>query len=319
VPYIVSTVSGTTVFLKLQAEHLDCKTETAYSAYEDAEVLIRLTNTMTENAKSENQASKKRLLFAEETALTARSAVKINDSIAQKASESQKILTDVDDSFHSVCSYITELGKKINISITATQAVSDELKSFLTEFESTVLALGITTFADQTNLLALNATDAANEAARAGESGTEDAMGAGVAGVADEVKTLAAQIKNNAQKMSTHLAALRMNQKSLDNALAGLTSSMSQAQNMTNNSEGVMQKSTDEVSSSFEKVRVSLIEVFQKLKGENKKLSLLAQNIETLTEDTKKAIKGSATDVELGLKAVLMSENIKSYSVQLTF
>jgi methyl-accepting chemotaxis protein len=319
VPYIVSTVSGTTVFLKLQAEHLDCKTETAYSAYEDAEVLIRLTNTMTENAKSENQASKKRLLFAEEIVLTARSAVKINDYIAQKSSESQKILTDVDDSFHSVCSYITELGRKINISTTATQAVSDELKSFLTEFESTaVLASGITTLLDQTNLLALNATDAANEAARVGESGTGDAMGSVVAGVADEVKTLAAQTKNNAQKMSTHLAALRMNQKSLDNALAGLTSSMSQAQNMTSNSEGAMQKSTDEVSSSFEKVRISLIEVFQKLKGENKKLSLLAQNIETLTEDTKKAIKSSATDVELGLEAVLMSENIKSYSVQLT-
>ena len=136
--------------------------------------------------------------------------------------------------------------------------------------------------------------------------------------VTDEVKTLAAQTKNNAKEINTHLVALRMNQKSLDNALAGLTSSMSQAQNMTNNSEGAMRKSTDEVSSSSEKVRISLVKVFQKLKGENEKLSLLAQNIETLTEDTKNAIKNPATKVELGSEAVLMSENIKSYSAQLT-
>jgi methyl-accepting chemotaxis protein len=310
VPYIVSTVSGTAVFLKLQAEHLGCKTETVYSAYKDAEVLRRLTNTITENARSVNQASKKRLLFAEEIALTARSAVDVSDSLTQKASDSQESLTDVDDGFHSVCSHITELGKKVNISITATKTLSDELKSFLTEFESiAVLASGITTISDQTNLLALNA---AIEAARAGESGR------GFAVVADEVKTLAAQTKNNAKKINTHLVSLRMNQKSLNNALAGLTSSMSQAQNMTNNSEGAMRKSTDEVSSSSEKVRISLIEVFQKLKGENEKLSLLAQNIETLTEDTKKAINGSATNVELGSEAVLLSENIKSCSVQLT-
>jgi methyl-accepting chemotaxis protein len=304
VPYIVSTISGTTIFLKLQAEHLNYKPEVVYSAYEDANVLIELTNTITQNANNVNQASRKRLLFAEEIALTARSARDMNDYLTQKASDSQESLTEVDDGFHRVCTQITELGKKVNISITATNTLSEELKSFLTEFESiAVLASGITTISDQTNLLALNA---AIEAARAGDAGR------GFAVVADEVKTLAAQTKNNAVKINAHLVALRKNQTSLDNALIGLIGSMSQAEDMTNNTEGDMRKSTDNVTRSSEKVRMSLIEVFQQLKGENEKLSLLADNIDTLTEDTKKAITGSATNVELGSKAVAMSEHIKT-------
>jgi methyl-accepting chemotaxis protein len=158
---------------------------------------------------------------------------------------------------------------------------------------------------DQTNLLALNASI---EAARAGEAGR------GFAVVADEVKTLAAQTKANANQINSHLVVLRQNQISLDSALATLNTSMSLAQDMTNNGEGEMRQSTTKVSEAVASVRTSLSEFSEKMAAENVKLCTLANNVDQLAEDTRKAIGGSAKNIELGTDAIQLSEHIKRQS-----
>jgi hypothetical protein len=112
VTYIVSTISSTAAFLKLQADHLNCKTEALYLAYEDTEVLMKLTDKFTQNTRDVNEVSKKQLLFAKEITSIARSVIDMSDYLAQKTSDIQYILTDVDDGFHNVRGYVTERCKK---------------------------------------------------------------------------------------------------------------------------------------------------------------------------------------------------------------
>ncbi|WP_371192651.1 nitrate/nitrite transporter NrtS [Glaciecola sp. SC05] len=305
VPYIVSTISGTLTFIKLQEQHKQDiranKTLTLDS--ESIEELVELTKQITQNARNVNQASKQRIRFVEDTAETARGASEVSGQLCQKASQSQQSLNDVDTAFADICQHIIELGNKVNVSINETNVLSVELQAFLTEFDNIAkLASGITTISDQTNLLALNA---AIEAARAGEAGR------GFSVVADEVKLLAAQTKDNAAKINTHLSSLKQRQGSLQKALSSLDTSMTEAQSMTSDSESSMHKSKDEVTISSNYVRESLNSVVQRLQSEQAKLSTLAKNVDVLADDTRKAIQGSANNIILGSDAITKSEKIR--------
>lgn len=264
--------------------------------------LVDIAQTMTNIATSVNQASKQRIVFVEDVAETAEHARDVSRVLATEAAQSQGCLTEMDQAFAQVCEHITTLGAQVNSAAESSKGLSNEIQQFLAEFEYIAqLASGITAISDQTNLLALNA---AIEAARAGEAGR------GFAVVADEVKNLAAQTKQNAAEIDAKLTTLKSHQTQLDSALSNLDSSMQQAQLATNSGESSMQQSTLSVSSSAQKVRQSLHHVHEQLVDEAERLSALAENVNVLAEDTRKAITGSAKNMGLGQKAMDLANGL---------
>ncbi|MGB0496182.1 MAG: methyl-accepting chemotaxis protein [Kangiellaceae bacterium] len=295
VPYLVSAFAGATARLRhFSDEKQNLSTQYCQTPFDIKQIDSSLESAiqMTQIATNVNKASKARVVFVEEIAETAKQACATNDDLINVAKNCKTELLQMGDHFKQVCNELSQLGGQIDISAKASDSLKVELEDFLTEFKSIeLLATEITAISDQTNLLALNA---AVEAARAGDSGR------GFAVVADEVKNLAAQTKTNAIKIDDSLKSLKMRQKQLQSALSGLIGSMNDAKSFTSTGESSMQISATAVSRSLEQGDANLEQLRNSLSEESSNLIGLADHVEQLAEDSRKAITGSANNMALG-------------------
>lgn len=307
VPYIVSTVSGTLSELHQQQSFRPDETKINFDsskALAKLASLLELTTQITSNAKSVNQASKKRSEFVKDVSETAQHAESTSEYLAKEAHNSTHALAGLDKSFDEVCAHIGSLSDHIVEAAEAADGLTLEIAQFLSEFESIAeLASGITSVSDQTNLLALNA---AIEAARAGE------LGRGFAVVADEVKSLAAKTKDNATKIDSHLKKLNLRQKTLDEALSKLSHSVASASAYTTDGETSIHNTTNNVKETSKEVMSALKQVESDLAQEQERLASIAQSLGSIAADTEQAIAGSATNIQLGTSAMELCDDIKA-------
>jgi hypothetical protein len=85
---------------------------------------------------------------------------------------------------------------------------------------------------------------------------------------------------------------------------------MQKTQQATNSGESSMQQTTSQVSESCDHIRANLEKVSDDLMDEQQRLSEIVSDIDVLAEDTRKAIAGSATNIDLGSRAKAIVQNI---------
>lgn len=302
VPYCVATYSGATSARKCDIEQADAEAAANVQQQSNAtehhlsQEIQSITEQITQNARNVNTASKQWVGFIEDLAATARLTLETNAQLVHEAEQSKQRLEEMVGAFTSVCSQITSLTQEVSDASHAGNTLTSQLDEFLAEFKSiSTLAVEISGTSEQTNLLALNA---AIEAARAGEAGL------GFAVVADEVKALAQKTKENSEQINNHLKRLEEKQHRVSDALSSLNNSMSNAMSATDSSENSMHNSTQSVSEASEDVILHLNHINHELTSVGEKLNLVSGNVDLLAEDTKKAVKGSATNIELGSNAL---------------
>ncbi len=306
VPFGVATYAGTTTVLN-HMRKVDCvkaeaerKKSTQYDT-KGIQEISDIASNIVQNATNVNKASKEKVSFVDDAAKTAKQATSVNAVLSRQALDSQHHLDGLDQSFSQVLEHINVLGSDVTNAVEASRSLASEIEGFLNEFEEIAsLASGITSISDQTNLLALNA---AIEAARAGEAGR------GFAVVADEVKNLAAQTKSNALEIDETLNKIQLRQTQLNKAQSTLNDSMNEALQLTNEGERSIQVSTNQVSTFAEEVRKSLVYFQSELDEETKNLQKLEESFESLVEDTRKAIKGSANNMSLAQRVFDISKS----------
>lgn len=310
VPYCVSSLSSAQTSVKMNRKFVNYKAsvlEESILKNTDKSTILEevssIAEQITSTAQKVNIASKQRLAFVQGVAESTKSACKVSYELSDEAKNNQKSLHEMNNAFKEVCGHILEIGGEMNIAMGSLQELSFQMEAFLKEFKSIAsLAEGITEISEQTNLLSLNATI---EAARAGKAGK------GFAVVANEVKLLAAQTKENALNINNKLESLNVRQQQLADALNVLNELMSKAQLATNSSESSMKTSTDLVSDASLKVKESLDFVQVQLQKESQGLAKLVDEVDYITNDTKKAIAGSSSNIGLGNNALSLIEDLK--------
>lgn len=310
VPYVVSTVSGTLTTRQHQAAannilvtDVSGRSEANDHSMQVLSDLLEITTKITGNAQNVNRASKQRVSFVDDVSEKAEHAQTTSASLVVQAEQSAQSLSQLDNSFSDVCKHIDSLSQFIGEAFNATEGLKQELGDFLVEFESiSGLASDITAISDQTNLLALNASI---EAARAGE------LGRGFSVVADEVKSLAHKTKSNATQIDDNLKKLTSRKAKLDNALGTLGSAVASASEYTSEGENSIHIATTDVQNISKSIMTTFRKVESELAGEQERLGSIKVSLESIAKDTQQAVNGSATNIELGNRAMALCDDLK--------
>lgn len=249
---------------------------------------LNIAQNMTSNAQNVNSSSTKRLSKIEENFHLVQEFIEQSKHIEQMSNESfgsakstAKVSKEGVEQLGELTNNISDSAKYI--------AEFTELLTSLDENNKNIgqLVDSIKGIADQTNLLALNA---AIEAARAGEHGR------GFAVVADEVRALANtanqsadQIQNEMKKIMDISGSIIDKQKQVSHIIDGsveiATVTMESLEALVNQAD-----------SSSQLVEQTIEQVQQQL-GSSNNIQLSMQD---LIDDTRSALAGSASNVELG-------------------
>ncbi|MBE0490746.1 MAG: chemotaxis protein [Sulfurospirillum sp.] len=287
-------------YIAIKQEEYDALIQTA-QAYESISLQesLSLANTIKQNAFSVNKASKQRL---EQVCEVEKLVNHFIDKSTQIQGISNKSQTSALESIQ-ISKEVIKTIQSLTQMITALTSTMEEYTKIHTELDSKNKSVfqkieAISEISDQTNLLALNA---AIEAARAG------AYGRGFAVVADEVRKLAddsetsaslianetkemIEISNKAQKRAK--SAFELVEKSYGIAIDG---------------EKMLNTLIEKTNTNKSEIDASISHINDQLKDSD----LIKTQIAHIVTDTKKAIEGSSTNIQLGENLERILQHVK--------
>lgn len=298
VPYVVATVAGTNARLASlrgtesglvaatalpetvpQPEESAPVRETqAMSDFHNplAEAIARVTR-IRDNAMEVNRRSKARKDFIDDLMSQSRTV----------AEESHGALAKLNQGVSTVSNRVDEIVAGNEQAATLAADVDSTVQAFNREFERIGrISDQISDIADKTNLLALNATI---EAARAGDAGR------GFAVVANEVQTLATTSGNSAGEIKGVLDQAAQSARGLGEKVADLSETLARAHNSSR--EG--QATVTEVRAELDQVGDATSRAAAQASAQVAEFQAVMERLESVHEDTAKAIQGSATNIDL--------------------
>lgn len=260
---------------------------------------IELSNKITNNAASVNTASKQRLDLVREVETLVNNFIgKSNDikefsilsqssalgavHAGEKSIEAIEVLAKLIANLSNIMEDYSEIHKELDA----------KNKAVFAKIES------ISEISDQTNLLALNA---AIEAARAGTHGR------GFAVVAEEVRHLADDSEQSASEILAETKAMiAISNKAQQNAKVAFEI-VEEGKKIAQNGIIILRELIVQAQNNKNGIDRSISHVEEQLKDSD----TIKSQIASIVEDTKKAIEGSAVNIELGKNLSRMLQNVK--------
>jgi len=313
VPYCVATISsalerfnnasGDSEIKNQQHSKINALSQPLYT-------LSNLSDRVFQTASTVNKASIERANFASEVVSQVHGISQNFQSYAKEFETGVSESHRVSAAFEEVHGHISDMTLSIQNTASASQSLGVEIGTFLMEFEHIKgMANAITKISDQTNLLALNA---AIEAARAGE------LGRGFAVVADEVKSLAAHSKQNANEINETLSRLILGQNEIQTKTDLLTRSMDSALGGSSAGESEANRSAQNARQALSKLDEVLQTSVGQTQSQIQNLENISETVSALAEGTKKAIAGSANNMDIGKELIKTTEITKQHINTLT-
>lgn len=241
-----------------------------------------------QNAKAVNKAASQRLGKVEHNYQLVERLVGQASDMGGLANEAVSLAQETAKHSQQSLKQLNALSNNIS---TAEQRIS-EFSGLLEGFNKnnqtvTQLVDAIKGIADQTNLLALNA---AIEAARAGE------YGRGFAVVADEVRNLASTANSSAEEIQTEMNKIIEISNAIVKQQQAVVSSIAESQNLSN----AIAESLNNVNSFSQQSAQAADTVISHVQEQMGDAKQILKNIGDIVNDTRQAIEGSATNVQIG-------------------
>ena len=310
VPFFVSITSmksvdkeNQIVINKMKQESI-LKQEEEVSRHGSLKAIKQYAKEVYANATNVNQASEKRIHFAETVSQLAVETSRGSKAVSLSIEIGRETIESINDSFDEVFSQASQLVQEVATTASNIDIVEVRIDSFLNRFDEIKdLSNSISQIAEQTGLLALNA---AIESARAGE------YGRGFAVVATEVKSLSLDVKENAIGISNLVIEMAETEKLIRKELDTLGITINNAVKVSNDGQSQIDQSASDVAKNLGSVIKLLEQISTDAHNEVKNMDDVAEKIGLIVKDTQSAIEGSASNMKIGNQLILAIEKFSA-------
>jgi len=259
---------------------------------------IKMAQQILDNAKEVNKASIARASFADESATLSH---EIRDEAEQVSGLSDESLKAMEDATKMMAG-VSQMASDVDANMVLINSVGMAIEKFGQQFvQIEEMATSVADIANKTNLLAMNATIEANQA---GEDGRAFAV------VAVEVKKLASKAGNDAKQINHQVSELSVSASEINAEMKSLTEYMKSTSAQSHNS----QSQIVELGNVIREAGNISDEALQLSKSQLEKIGMVTSNAETLAEDARKAIDGSANNMGIAEQLIAALSQISPSS-----